>query len=146
MSNKKLVGTGVALVTPFHSDKNIDFIALIKLVNHVIDGGVDFVVALGTTAEAATMNIDEKHAVVDTIYETVAGRVALVVGAGGNNTQAVVDNLKILDSSKIDGLLSVSPYYNKPNQRGIYEHFKEIAMSTVCLLYCTIFQVARPQI
>jgi len=76
------------------------------------------------------MNIDEKHAVVDTIYETVAGRVALVVGAGGNNTQAVVDNLKILDSSKIDGLLSVSPYYNKPNQRGIYEHFKEIAMST----------------
>jgi len=130
MKNFSLIGTGVALVTPFHSSGNVDFTSLTKLVNHVVEGGVDFVVALGTTAEAATMNAEERNAVVEMIYETVAGRVGLVVGAGGNNTQEVIHSISQFDTRKVDGILSVSPYYNKPNQRGIYAHFKEIALST----------------
>ena len=130
MNNSKLIGTGVALVTPFHSSGNIDFTSLTRLVNHVVDGGVDFVVALGTTAEAATMNADEKQAVVDIIHETLAGRAGFVVGAGGNNTQEVIRSISKLDTKKVDAVLSVSPYYNKPNQRGIYAHFKELAHST----------------
>jgi 4-hydroxy-tetrahydrodipicolinate synthase len=130
MKNFKLTGTGVALVTPFHSSGNIDFSSLSELVEYVIRGGVDFVVVLGTTAEAATMNADEKRAVVETVYEVVDGRVGVVVGAGGNNTRQVVNLLSDIDCSKTDAVLSVSPYYNKPNQKGIYAHFKEIAMAT----------------
>ena len=130
MKANKLTGTGVALVTPFHSSGNVDFTSLVRLVNHVVDGGVDFVVALGTTAEAATMNEDERHAVVDIIYETVAGRTGFVVGAGGNNTRQVVQAVSQLEAGKVDGILSVAPYYNKPNQRGIYAHFKEVALAT----------------
>jgi len=130
METNKLMGTGVALVTPFHSSGNVDFTSLVRLVNHVVEGGVDFVVALGTTAEAATMNEDERRAVVDIIYETLAGRVGFVVGVGGNNTRQVVQSLALFDSKKADGILSVSPYYNKPNQRGIYAHFKELALAT----------------
>jgi 4-hydroxy-tetrahydrodipicolinate synthase len=130
MKNFKLTGTGVALVTPFHSSGNIDFSSLSELVEYVIRGGVDFVVVLGTTAEAATMNADEKRAVVETVYEVVDGRVGVVVGAGGNNTRQVVNLLSDIDCSKTDAILSVSPYYNKPNQKGIYAHFKEIAMAT----------------
>ncbi len=130
MSKKKLIGTGVAIVTPFHSSGNVDFSSLVALVEHVVAGGVDFVVALGTTAEAATMNADEKRAVVDTVYDTIAGRCGFVVGAGGNNTHRVVEDISALDGSKVDAVLSVSPYYNKPSQKGIYAHFKELALST----------------
>jgi 4-hydroxy-tetrahydrodipicolinate synthase len=127
---KKIYGTGVALVTPFHPSGQIDFTALSRLVHHVIDGGVDFLVALGTTAETATMNADERSAVLQAIIDENAGRVPVVVGMGGNNTRALANEIHHLDFEGVDGILSVAPYYNKPNQRGIYEHFKQIALAT----------------
>lgn len=130
MKFKKISGTGVALITPFDKNDNVDYKALQRLVNHVIDGGVNFVVALGTTAETATLTTEEKQKVLDAIYETVDKRVGFVVGAGGNNTREVIDYISHLDSEKVDAILSVAPYYNKPNQRGIYAHFEAIAKST----------------
>jgi 4-hydroxy-tetrahydrodipicolinate synthase len=127
---KKIYGTGVALVTPFHPSGQIDFTALSRLVNHVIDGGVDFLVALGTTAETATLNADERAAVLQAIIDENAGRVPLVVGLGSNNTRALANEIHHFDFEGVDGILSVAPYYNKPNQRGIYEHFKQVALST----------------
>lgn len=130
MNLKLISGTGVALVTPFDKSGNVDYSSLQKLVNFVIEGGVDFVVALGTTAETATLNAEERINVKETIYEAVDGRVGFVVGAGGNNTQEVIESISNLDSEKVDAVLSVAPYYNKPNQRGIYAHFQAIANST----------------
>jgi 4-hydroxy-tetrahydrodipicolinate synthase len=108
----------------------VDYAALEKLVKHISDGGVEFAVALGTTAETATLSKDEKQKVMDTIYQSKGENMGLVVGAGGNNTAQVVRDIAALDASRIDALLSVAPYYNKPNQSGIYEHFKTIAQST----------------
>jgi len=130
MSEKEIYGTGVALVTPFHPSGQIDFTSLALLVNHVIDGGVDFVVALGTTAETATLNSDEKSAVLQAIIDETNGRVPIVVGLGSNNTRELVNEIRKFNFEGIDGILSVAPYYSKPNQRGIYEHFKQIAMAT----------------
>ena len=120
-------GTGVAIITPFHNYGTVDFTSLGNVINHIIKGGIDFIVALGTTSEAATLSMDEKEAVVNFIKETVDGRVPIVLGCGGNNTHAIVDKIKKLDFNGIDAILSVAPYYNKPNQKGIYNHFKLIA-------------------
>lgn len=121
------IGTGVALVTPFKKDFSVDTEALKRIVNHVIDGGVEYLVVLGTTAESATLNQDEKELVITTIIEANNGRLPLVLGVGGNNTMKVVEELKSRDFSKFQAILSVSPYYNKPTQEGIYQHFKRIA-------------------
>ncbi len=130
MSEKKFSGTGVALVTPFDSNKEIDFPALDKLVHHVIDHGVDFLLALGTTAETPTLSVVEKIAVLEFIAEKNNKRVPLVCGLGGNNTALVLKDLNEFPLDAMDGLLSVSPYYNKPTQEGIYQHFKAIAEAT----------------
>ena len=120
-------GTGIALITPFNEDKSVDFESLERIVNHVIDGGADFLVALGTTSEAPTLTAGEKKQVVDTILKANAGRLPVLLGIGGNNTQAVVDAVKAQDFTGIQGILSVVPYYNKPNQRGMKAHFEAIA-------------------
>ncbi len=120
-------GTGIALVTPFNEDKSVDFESLKRIVNHVIDNGADFLVALGTTSEAPTLTAEEKKQVVDTILKTNNGRLPVLLGMGGNNTQAVLDAIKAQDFTGIQGILSVVPYYNKPNQRGMKAHFEAIA-------------------
>ncbi len=129
--NEKLIGTGVALVTPFAPDKNVDYKALVKLVTHVTKGMVEYVVVLGTTAESVTLTKEEKQKVVATVVQTVLGKVPVVLGMGGNNTQDILDDLKDPYELKyVDAILSVSPYYNKPSQRGIYEHYKAIAQKS----------------
>ena len=120
-------GTGVALVTPFNEDLSVDVKALSGIVSHVIDNGADFLVALGTTSEAATMNEEEKKTVLETILNTNAGRLPIMLGLGGNCTEAVISNIKRQNFDGIGGILSVVPYYNKPNQRGMEAHFKAIA-------------------
>jgi 4-hydroxy-tetrahydrodipicolinate synthase len=123
-------GTGVAMITPFKSDTSIDFKALEKVVNHIIDGGVNYLVLLGTTSEAVTLSAEEKEAVVSYVIEINNNRVPIVVGIGGNCTQQVVTSILRTDFSGISGILSVAPYYNKPGQKGIYQHFKAIAEVT----------------
>ncbi|MBF6655776.1 4-hydroxy-tetrahydrodipicolinate synthase [Flavobacterium columnare] len=124
---KSFIGTGVALVTPFKKDFSVDVEALAKIVNYVIDGGVEYLVILGTTAESATLSSEEKELVINTIVTTNAGRLPLVLGVGGNDTLKVVEELKTRDLSPFKAILSVSPYYNKPTQEGIFQHFKMIA-------------------
>lgn len=127
---RHIAGTGVALVTPFKEDKSVDFEALEKLVNHVIKGGVDFLVVMGTTAEAATLSADERKAVLDKIVEVNDKKLPIVLGMGGNNTEVLVQQIKDADLSNVDALLSACPYYNKPSQAGLYEHFKRVAEAT----------------
>ena len=124
---QSLIGTGVALVTPFKTDFSIDTEALICIVNFAIDGGVEYLVVLGTTAENATLSASEKELVVTTVIEANKGRLPLVLGVGGNNTMEVVAELKTRDLSSFEAILSVSPYYVKPTQEGIYQHFKAVA-------------------
>jgi 4-hydroxy-tetrahydrodipicolinate synthase len=125
-SNLTFAGTGVALVTPFTKVGTIDFNILPTLVDFVIAKGVDYIVALGTTSEAATMSEDERGALQDCIVESVNGRVPIVLGIGGNNTQAVLDTIGHTSMDGISAILSVTPYYNKPQQKGLIQHFKEI--------------------
>jgi len=126
--NSKFKGTGVAIVTPFNKDNNPDMKALGKLVDFIIKGGVEYVVVLGTTGEASTLSSEEKRQVINAVIETVDKRVPIVLGLGGNNTQELINALqKTADFDHIDAILSVSPYYNKPNQRGIYQHYKALA-------------------
>ena len=120
-------GTGIALITPFNDDKSVDFVALERIVNHVISGGADFLVALGTTSEAPTLTAEEKKQVVSAILNANAKRLPVLLGMGGNNTQNVIDQIKAQGFTGIDGILSVVPYYNKPNQRGMKAHFEAIA-------------------
>jgi len=127
---KKLRGTGVAIVTPFKNDSSIDFAALGRVVNHVISGGVNYIVVLGTTGESVTLSKDEKKAIISYIVEVNASRVPLVAGIGGNCTQEVINSIRHSNLTGVDGILSVAPYYNKPNQRGLFEHFKAIATSS----------------
>jgi 4-hydroxy-tetrahydrodipicolinate synthase len=122
-----LIGTGVALVTPFKEDFSIDTEALKRIVNFSIDGGIEYLVVLGTTAENATLSQEEKELVIKTVIEANNGSLPLVLGVGGNNTMKVVDELKTRDLSSFVAVLSVSPYYNKPTQEGIYQHFKAVA-------------------
>ena len=123
-------GTGIALVTPFTLQNEVDYPALKRLVNHCIDGGVDFLVALGTTAETATLTADEKQRVVAAVCDAAAGRVPVVQGVGGNDSAKVAAELKAGLRQGISGVLSVSPYYNKPTQEGIYRHFIHISAAT----------------
>ncbi|OIQ39178.1 MAG: 4-hydroxy-tetrahydrodipicolinate synthase [Bacteroidetes bacterium MedPE-SWsnd-G1] len=124
---QELIGTGVALVTPFSDDKSVDYDALERLVNFQIEEGVDYLVVLGTTGEPATLTLEEQEKVKARIIEVNAGRLPLVLGVGGNNTMAIVSTLKTMDLSSYMAILSVSPYYNKPTQEGIYQHFKAIS-------------------
>ena len=124
---QKFIGTGVALVTPFKNDFSVDVEALTRIVKHVIAGGVEYLVVLGTTAESATLSDEEKELVISTIVKANAGKLPLVLGVGGNNTAKVVEELKTRDFSNFAAILSVSPYYNKPTQEGIYQHFKTVA-------------------
>ena len=124
---KELLGTGVALVTPFNEDKSVDFEGLARLVNYQIDNGVNYLVVLGTTGEPATLSAEEKEQVKATIIKENNGRLPLVLGIGGNNTMAVAAEIKTTDLTAFSAILSVSPYYNKPTQEGIYLHFKAIS-------------------
>ena len=133
--NSKFRGTGVAVVTPFHNYGTIDFTSLGKVLNHIIDGGVEFILALGTTSEAVTLSNDERVAVINYIIETVDNRIPIMLGVGGNNTQQVVNNLKSINFNGIDAILSVAPYYNKPQQKGLFYHFKTIAATSPVPVY-----------
>lgn len=124
---KNFRGTGVALVTPFHKQKNVDFTALGNIIENVITKGVDYLVCLGTTAETATLSEQEQMAVLDYTIDAVNGRVPIVLGLGGNNTTEIVDRISKNEFNGVSALLSVTPYYNKPSQKGIYEHFRSIA-------------------
>ncbi len=128
--NTTFQGTGVAIVTPFNKEKQVDYHALEKLLEHIISGGVDFVVSMGTTSEAATLTEEEKEKVLSEVLRVIDNRKPVVLGIGGNNTQKVVETLKNTNLDQIAGILSVAPYYNKPNQRGLYEHFSVIAKSS----------------
>ncbi|MGG5487379.1 4-hydroxy-tetrahydrodipicolinate synthase [Gaetbulibacter sp. PBL-D1] len=123
-------GTGVALITPFKSDLTVDFEALTNIVNYNIDNGTDYLVISGTTGESVTITAEEKKAIINTIVETNNGRLPLVLGIGGNNTAAVIEEINTTDLSHIDAILSVSPYYSKPTQEGIYQHFKAISQAS----------------
>jgi 4-hydroxy-tetrahydrodipicolinate synthase len=123
-------GTGVAIVTPFHNYGTVDFTSLEKIINHVIDGGVDFILALGTTSEAATLSSDEKTAVVNFVLEIVNKRIPVMVGCSTNSTHSAIDMIKSENFDGIEAILSVVPYYNKPNQKGLYNHFKMIASAS----------------
>lgn len=126
----KFYGTGIAMVTPFHENGEVDYEGLKNLINYLIDGGVEYLVSLGTTGESVTLNSEEKKKVWAYTAEVVQGRVALVAGIGGNNTHEVVEQIKQFDTRGYDALLSASPSYNKPTQEGIYQHYKAIAEST----------------
>jgi len=125
--NNRFLGTGVALVTPFKADLSIDHEALAHIVDFNIDGGIEYLVICGTTGESVTLTKQEKKDVVATIYKANNGRVPMVLGIGGNNTIQVVEEIKATDLSEIDAILSVAPYYSKPTQEGIYQHFKAIS-------------------
>jgi 4-hydroxy-tetrahydrodipicolinate synthase len=127
---KKFTGTGVAIVTPFKNDSSIDFKSLGKLVEHLITNNADYLVVLGTTGEAVTQTKDEKRAVIDCVIETNNNKLPVVVGMGGYNTREVVNNIRENSFENIDGILSVAPYYNKPNQSGLYQHYKTIAAAS----------------
>jgi 4-hydroxy-tetrahydrodipicolinate synthase len=125
-----LAGVGVALITPFKADFSVDFPALERVIEYVINGKVNYVVTLGTTGETATLTEAEKIEVLNFTYDKVNGRVPVVVGIGGNNTAEVVHTIKNWPLEKAAAILSVSPYYNKPSQEGIYQHYAAIATST----------------
>jgi 4-hydroxy-tetrahydrodipicolinate synthase len=127
---KALIGTGVALITPFKSDFSVDVEGLKKVVDFNIENGINYLVVLGTTAESATLSKEEKQLVIDTVVSATKGRVPLVLGIGGNNTQEVITELKTRDLAAFTAVLSVSPYYNKPTQEGIYQHFAAIAKAS----------------
>ncbi len=130
MLREILRGTGVALVTPFKEDKSIDFDALQALIQFVIEDGVQYVVTLGTTGETPTLSREEKLDIVQATFTAVAGRVPVVIGLGGNNTQAIIKDIETFPVDKATALLSVSPYYSKPSQEGLFQHYKTIASTT----------------
>ncbi len=132
-------GTGVAMVTPFNEDKTIDYIGLSNLIEYLIDGGVEFLVSMGTTGESVVLNNDEKNKIIAFTKNKINGRVPFIVGIGGNNTSNVIAQIKSTDFSGIDAILSVSPAYNKPTQEGIYQHFK--AISEVCPTNIILYNV-----
>lgn len=125
--DERFSGLGVALVTPFRPNGGIDYAGLERLLEHQITGGVDYVVSMGTTGESVTLTKDEKKQLLATTVELVRNRVPVVLGVGGNNTAEVIETLQGFEMDGVDGILSVSPYYNKPTQEGIYQHFKAIA-------------------
>ncbi len=130
MMNSKLVGMGVALITPFNEDETIDFDALAKVVEHQIKNGTDYLVICGTTAETPTLSNKEKEDIKQFVVERAAGRIPLVYGIGGNNTKEVVNAVANDDLTGYDAILSVTPYYNKPSQEGLYQHYSAIAKAS----------------
>jgi 4-hydroxy-tetrahydrodipicolinate synthase len=130
MINNKLTGMGVALITPFKSDESIDYDALARLVEHQIKNGTDYLVVCGTTAETPTLTETEKEDITSFVIQTAAGRLPIVLGIGGNNTKAVVEKLNSSEFKGVDAILSVTPYYNKPSQEGLYQHFAAIAKAS----------------
>jgi 4-hydroxy-tetrahydrodipicolinate synthase len=130
MLRELLRGTGVALITPFKEDKSIDFNALQAVINFVIEGGVNYLVTLGTTGETPTLSREEKLDIIQATFSTVASRVPVVIGIGGNSTQDVIKELDAFPTEKATAILSASPYYNKPSQEGIFQHYKTIASAT----------------
>jgi 4-hydroxy-tetrahydrodipicolinate synthase len=126
MNANKFKGTGVALVTPFNQDQSIDFSALEKLVHHVSEQGVDYLVVLGTTGETPTLSFAEKEEVLKSVVKYNIKKLPIVLGIGGNNTKEIIHQFSAYDLSHVDAILSVSPYYNKPSQAGIIAHFKEL--------------------
>ena len=137
----KIKGTGVALVTPFNRNKSVDYAALEKLLNHVIFGGVDYLVVMGTTGESISLSKDEKTEIIDFCKKINNGRLPIVLGIGGNNTNQVLFDIKSINLDGIDALLSVSPFYNKPTQEGIYHHYKLIAEASPIPVIYTMFPV-----
>lgn len=127
---KRFRGTGVAVITPFKNDMSIDFTSMGKIIEHLISGGVNYIVLLGTTGEASTLNKDEKSALAAFTLEAIGGRVPMVLGIGGNNTSEIVSYIREADLEGIDAILSVAPYYNKPCQRGLFQHFRQISMAS----------------
>ena len=123
-------GLGIALITPFCEDGSVDYKSLVRLMEYQLDNGADFFCILATTGETPCLTKDEKQKIKDLVVSTVKGRVPILMGCGGNNTAAVVEELKTGDFRGIDGVLSVCPYYNKPSQEGLYQHFKAIAAAT----------------
>lgn len=130
MNNSFLRGTGVALVTPFNNDNSIDFKSLSKLVNYLIDGGIDYLVVMGTTGESVVLNNEEKVEILNYIQQVNNGRLPIVYGIGGNNTALVVKSIEQQEFKGIDAILSVCPYYNKPTQGGLLAHFSEVAKAS----------------
>lgn len=132
MKQVRFEGTGTAIVTPFKEDGSIDFNSLRKLLKHQLEGGIDFIVALGTTGESVTLNDEEKWAVVNFVAEETGGKIPLVMGVGGNDTRQLINTLNRIhdESIPVDAILSVAPYYNKPSQEGLYLHFKAVAQSS----------------
>ena len=130
MIQTKLKGMGVALITPFKEDESVDYDALIRLVDYQLQNNTDFLCVLGTTAETPTLTEEEKKKIKKMVIERVNGRIPILLGVGGNNTRAIVDTLQNDDFTGVDAILSVVPYYNKPSQEGIYQHYKAIAEAT----------------
>lgn len=126
----RLKGMGVALITPFKEDESIDYDALIRMVDYLVQNNADYICVLGTTAETPTLTEEEKKKIKELVVERVNGRVPILLGVGGNNTRALVQQLKNDDFIGVDAILSVVPYYNKPSQEGIYQHYKAIAEAT----------------
>ena len=127
MVHNKFKGLGVALITPFTKEGNVDFVALRRLFDYQLSNGVDFICILGTTAETPTLSVEERQQIKELAVEKVNGQVPILMGCGGNNTAGIVEQIKTGDFNGIDGILSVCPYYNKPSQEGLYQHFKAIA-------------------
>lgn len=127
---EKFKGLGVAMVTPFNADGSIDYLGLERLTNHLVDGGVNYLVVMGTTGENPTINNEEQQAILQKVIEINARRLPIVFGIGGNSTAAVVERLKSENLEGVDGILCVSPYYNKPSQEGIYQHYKAVSDAT----------------
>ncbi len=130
MIQTRLRGLGVAMITPFKEDESVDYDALRRLVDYLLENSTDFLCILATTAETPTLTEDEKHHIKELIVERVNGRIPIIMGVGGNCTRSVIHTLETEDLSGIDGILSVVPYYNKPSQEGLYQHYKAIATST----------------
>ncbi|QDO95602.1 4-hydroxy-tetrahydrodipicolinate synthase [Formosa sediminum] len=137
--NNKLIGTGVALVTPFKEDLTVDHDALTQIVNFNIENGTNYLVIMGTTGESVTVTKAEKETIIQTICKANNGRVPLVLGIGGNNTAVVIEEIKTTDLTPFEAILSVSPYYSKPTQEGIYQHFK--AVSEACPVSVILYNV-----
>jgi 4-hydroxy-tetrahydrodipicolinate synthase len=123
----RLRGTGVAIITPFRKDGSVDFLSLDKLVKHVSSNGIDYLVVLGTTGESVTLNKEEKNAILNFVIESNEKKLPIVAGFGGNNTHEIVSSIKHYNFSGIDAILSVTPYYNKPSQKGLYAHYKAVS-------------------
>lgn len=130
MARNKFRGLGIALITPFTPSGEVDYTALRRLLDYQLAGGIDFLCILATTGETPTLTEEEKSHIIQIVKEKVQGRIPILMGLGGNNTAAVVQSLQTLDLSGIDGILSVCPYYNKPSQEGLYQHFRAIAAAT----------------